>query len=71
MLAGGAEVILTWDEGTKADEHVVTIAIGGTAAAGAKDGNSYTHPGLLAGLEDVWGFPLLNAAQTANPLPIH
>jgi hypothetical protein len=71
MLAGGAEVIVTWDEGSKSDEHVATIAIGGTAAAGAKDANGYTHPGLLAGLEDAWGFPLLNAAATANPLPIH
>jgi hypothetical protein len=71
MLAGGAEVIVTWDEGTTSDEHVATIAIGGTAAAGATDANAYTHPGLLAGLEDAWGFPRLNAAAGANPLPIH
>jgi hypothetical protein len=70
MLAGGAEVILTWDEGSVSDEHVATIAIGGTAAAGATDSHAYTHPGLLAGLEDAWGLPLLNAAQTASPLPI-
>ena len=24
---------------------------------------AYTHPGLLAGLEDAWGFPRLNAAR--------
>jgi hypothetical protein len=71
MLAAGAEVILTWDEGSVSDEHVATIAIGGTAAAGATDGHAYTHPGLLAGLEDVWGLPRLNAAKTATPLPIH
>ena len=71
MLAAGAEVILTWDEGSTSDEHVATIAIGGTAAAGATDGHAYTHPGLLAGLEDAWGLPRLNAAQTATPLPIH
>jgi phosphatidylinositol-3-phosphatase len=70
MLAGGAEVVLTWDEGSISDEHVATIAIGGTAAAGAKDSRALTHPGLLAGLEDAWGLPLLNAAQTANPFPI-
>ncbi len=45
MLAAGAEVILTWDEGSKSDEHVATIAIGGTAAAGATDWHAYTHPG--------------------------
>jgi hypothetical protein len=71
MLAAGAEVIVTWDEGSISDEHVATIAIGGTAGAGATDGHAYTHPGLLAGLEGAWGFPRLNAAQTANPLPIH
>jgi phosphatidylinositol-3-phosphatase len=70
MLSAGAEVIVTWDEGTASDEHVATIAIGGTAAVGATDSHAYTHPGLLAGLEDVWGLPLLNAAQTATPLPI-
>jgi phosphatidylinositol-3-phosphatase len=71
MLNAGAEVILTWDEGSASDEHVATIAIGGTAAAGATDSHAYTHPGLLAGLEDAWGLPRLNAATSANPLPIH
>jgi hypothetical protein len=70
MLSGGGEVILTWDEGSSSDEHVATIAVGGTAAVGATDNHGYTHPGLLAGLENAWGFPLLNAAQTATPLPI-
>ena len=70
MLAGGAEVIVTWDEGTRSNEHIATIAIGGTAKKGAKDGTAYTHFGLLAGLEDVYGVPRLNAAQTATPLPI-
>ncbi len=71
MLAGGAEVIVTWDEGSTSDEHVATIAIGGTAASGATNSGAFTHPGLLAGLEDAWGFPRLNAAAAANPLPIH
>jgi Phosphoesterase family len=70
MLSAGAEVILTWDEGSASDEHVATIAVGGTAGAGVTDSHAYTHPGLLAGLEDAWGLPLLNAAQTATPLPI-
>ena len=70
MLAGGAEVIVTWDEGTRSNEHIATIAIGGSAKAGRKDGTAYTHYGLLAGLEDVFGVPRLNAAQTATPLPI-
>jgi acid phosphatase len=71
MVAGGAEVIVTWDEGTRSNEHIATIAIGGSARAGAKDGTAYTHFGLLAGLEDDFGLPLVNAAQTATPLPIN
>jgi hypothetical protein len=70
MVSAGAQVIVTWDEGSSTDEHVATIAIGGTAGVGVTDGHAYTHPGLLAGLEDAWGLPLLNAAQTATPLPI-
>ncbi len=70
MLNAGAEVILTWDEGNSADEHVATIAIGGTAAKGATNSQLYTHPGLLAGLEDAWGFSRLNSAVGANPFPI-
>ena len=71
MLAGGAEVIVTWDEGTRSNEHIATIAIGGTAKKGAKDAAAYTHFGLLAGLEDVYGVPRVNAAQTATPVPLH
>ena len=29
-----------------------------------------TQPSLLAGLEDAWNLPRINAAQTATPLPI-
>jgi hypothetical protein len=71
MLDAGAEVILTWDEGSISDEHIATIAIGAGVAAGATDSHPYTHPGLLAGLEDAWGLPRLNAAQGAAPFPIH
>jgi phosphatidylinositol-3-phosphatase len=70
MLNGGAEVILTWDEGIRSDERVATIAVGGGAGAGVTDGHAYTHPGLLAGLEDAWGLPRLHDAQTADPFPI-
>jgi hypothetical protein len=71
MLAGGAEVIVTWDEGTRSNEHIATIAIGGPAGHGVTNGNAYTHFGLLAGLEDDFGVPRVNAAQTAVPLPIN
>ncbi len=70
MLKAGAEVILTWDEGSTSDEHVATIAIGGGAGVGVRNGGAYTHPGLLAGLEDLWGLPRLHDAQAAAALPI-
>jgi hypothetical protein len=70
MLDAGAEVILTWDEGSISDEHIATIAVGAGVAVSATDSHAYTHPGLLAGLEDAWGLPRLNAAQGAAPFPI-
>jgi len=70
MVAGGALVIVTWDEGTRSNEHIATIAIGGSAGVGVKDSHAYTHFGLLAGLENVYGVPLLNSAKTATPVPI-
>jgi acid phosphatase len=70
MVAGGALVIVTWDEGNRANEHIATIAIGGSAGVGVKDSHAYTHFGLLAGLENVYGVPLLNSAKTATPVPI-
>jgi acid phosphatase len=70
MLSGGAEVIVTWDEGSKSDEHVATIAVGGSAGKGVTDSHAYTHFGLLAGLEDSYGVPRLNSARAATPFPI-
>ena len=42
MLAGGAEVIVTWDEGTRSNEHIATIAIGGSGQEG-RDGRHRLH----------------------------
>ena len=70
MLANGAEVILTFDEGNSRNEHIVTLEIGAGVPAGATDGGSYSHYSLLAGLEDAWGVPRLNAAVNTTPLPM-
>jgi hypothetical protein len=70
MVSHGARVIVTWDEGTRSNEHIATIAVGGGAAAGARDGTAYTHYGLLAGLEDAFGFPRLHNAVGATPFPV-
>jgi phosphatidylinositol-3-phosphatase len=70
MLGHGADVIVTWDEGNRSNEHVATIAIGAGVRAGATDSTAYTHYGLLAGLEDAFGQARVNAAVGATPLPI-
>jgi phosphatidylinositol-3-phosphatase len=70
MLSHGAEVIVTWDEGNRSNEHVATIAIGAGVRVGATDSTAYTHYGLLAGLEDAFGQSRVNAAVGATPLPI-
>jgi hypothetical protein len=70
MLAGGARVIVTWDEGTRSNEQVATLAVGAGVAKGAKDATAYTHFGLLAGLEDAFGVARVNSAVGAAPFPV-
>jgi hypothetical protein len=70
MVAGGARVIITWDEGNSSNEHIATIAVGGGASAGATDATAYTHYGLLAGLERGFGVTRLHNAKTATPFPV-
>jgi hypothetical protein len=68
MVAAGATVILTWDEGS-GDQHVVTVTYGGGAPRG-KDAHSYTHYNLLAGVEDRYGVPAINGAVGKVDFPI-
>jgi phosphatidylinositol-3-phosphatase len=70
MLSNGAQVIVTWDEGTRSNEHIATIAIGAGVTAGTTDATAYTHFGLLAGLEDAFGVARVNSAVGARPFPI-
>jgi phosphatidylinositol-3-phosphatase len=73
LLRAGADVIVTFDEGTSNTNgggQVMTVEAGPGVAAGAKDGTLYTHYGLLAGIEKHFGLPLLANARTATPLPI-
>ena len=70
MLRGGAEVILTWDEGTSTNEHIVTLEIGAGVPAGVTDSGSYNHYSLLAALEDAFGVPRLNNAVGVTPIPL-
>jgi len=69
LLKAGAEVIITFDEGTGGSQDVMTLEVGPGVAPGRK-GTRYDHYGLLAGLERHFGLPLLGKARAAVPLPI-
>jgi plastocyanin len=75
LLGLGAVVVVTFDEGTDTDTtggggHVATIMAGPSVPAGGTDASPFTHDGLLAGVENYFGLPLLAGAATAAPLPI-
>jgi hypothetical protein len=64
-------VLITFDEGGRANaQHVYTVEVGGVAA-GTTDATTYDHYGLLAGLYDAFALGTApNSAATAVPLPI-
>ena len=70
LLAAGAVVIITFDEGTSTDNHVMTAVVGPGVGAGTSDHHRYTHYSLLGGLEARFGLPELRKAAAATPLPI-
>jgi hypothetical protein len=69
LVANGATVILTFDEGTKKNERVATVTYSATTSSG-RDATAYTHFSLLAGLEDRFGQPRLNGALGVAAYPI-
>src|SRR2546423_12917648 len=70
LVAAGARVIVTWDEGTTADSQVLALEVGPGITPGTVDATRYDHYSLLAGLEDYFGVARLQNAKTATPLPI-
>jgi hypothetical protein len=76
LLAQGAIVIVTFDEGTENDTtgvggHVMTVVTGPGVPAGVVDATPMTHFGLLAGLLNFFELsPLLGGSATATPLVI-
>lgn len=67
LLASGARVIVTFDEGT--GNHLYTFEVGPGIGPGT-NGTKFTHYGLLAGIESYFGLAKLKAAQTATPVPL-
>jgi len=70
LLARGAVVIVTFDEGAGADQRIYCAMRGPGVPAHGQDGHRYTHLGLLAGLERFFGLGRIRGARTARPLPI-
>ena len=70
LLAAGAIVIITFDEGTTSANSVVTAEVGPGITAGRRDGTHYSHYGLLGGLEEHFHVRKLKNAATANTLPV-
>ena len=70
LLATGAVVIITFDEGTSADNQVMTAVVGPGVGAATSDHHRYTHYSLLGGLEAYFGLPALGKAAKATPLPV-
>jgi hypothetical protein len=65
-LAGGATVIVTFDE---ACCQLFTVAVGPDTPVGVVNTGTFNHYSLLAGLEDRYGIPRLANAATAAALP--
>jgi len=73
LLRRDAVVIITFDEGSSSlggGGHVMTAIAGRHVPRGVRKRKRFTHYGLLAGLERWFGFPRLNAAVRARPIPL-
>lgn len=77
MLANGATVVLTYDEGsssagingTSGGGNIYTV-VAGPGIGPSVDGGQYNHYSLLAAIEQRYGLARLGAAASATPLPI-
>jgi hypothetical protein len=73
LLAAGAVVVITFDEGSSNEGgggHIMTAVSGPGIEAGAKNRRGFDHFGLLAGIEDWFGVNRLHHARTHRPLPL-
>ena len=70
LVASKATVIVTFDEGSNENEHIVTVEYGKGVTPGT-DSTPYGHANLEAGLYRRFGLgPAPGAGATAAPLPI-
>jgi acid phosphatase len=76
--AAGADVLLTWDEGgtragvngTTAGGGQIAALLTGPGVTPGQDSTQYSHYSVLAGIENLYGLPLLANAATANPVSL-
>jgi hypothetical protein len=72
MLASGATVVITFDEGssgTNGGGNIYT-AVDGPGIAGRVDAGTYNHYSLLKAIENRYGLATLGGATNATALPL-
>jgi hypothetical protein len=67
--AAGADVLITFDEGSGYGNQVYAVLTGPRVTGGA-DTATLNHYSLLAGIEDAYGLPPLGSAATATPIQL-
>ncbi|MCL4357992.1 alkaline phosphatase family protein [Patescibacteria group bacterium] len=61
-------LVITWDEGNAADNHIATIFAGSAAKSGYQNSTAFNHYSLLHTIEYVWGLKPLTANDQNAPL---
>ena len=64
----GGLLVITWDEGEDAANHILTILIQPGGAAHKTSNRFYNHYSLLATIEDRFGLARLGQARSATPM---
>ncbi|HJX08051.1 MAG TPA: hypothetical protein VJ736_08275, partial [Actinomycetota bacterium] len=73
LLHHGAIVIITFDEGVSnvgGGGHIYTAMRGPGVPHGRRDAHTYSHRGLLAGVERHFGMRRIYGARHARRLPV-
>jgi hypothetical protein len=73
LLAAGAIVIMTFDEGPSLEGGgglILTVEVGRGITAATTNASTFTHYGLLAGLEKHFHLKRLGEAAEARPFPL-
>jgi phosphatidylinositol-3-phosphatase len=61
-------LVITWDEGSDTDQHIVTILAGSAAKVAYRSARPYGHYSLLHTIEAVWELPPMTGNDAAAPV---